>query len=169
MNRLRIGLVGCGAIGTELARSIETRFFKKASLEAMCEKNPDRAQELAGSLKYIPQLTTLEELVDRVDLVIEAASIDVVPQILELAVKKGICSPDSIWASLLLVVKTLGEAITSPRDSTSKAESSTSRIVPSARRAKVNPMVPAAFETGKFTESERSCGSAPNRRALLAI
>jgi len=89
LNRLKIGLVGCGAIGTELARSIETRFFKKASLEAMCEKNPDRAQELASCLKYIPQLTTLEELVDRVDLVIEAASIDVVPEILALAVKKG--------------------------------------------------------------------------------
>lgn len=86
---MRIGLIGCGAIGTELARSIETRFFEKASLEALCEKDAKRANDLANRLKYIPTIVSLPELVDRVDLVIEAASVDVVPKALELIVKKG--------------------------------------------------------------------------------
>lgn len=89
MKRLRIGIIGCGAIGSELARSIETRFFDKASLEVLCEKIPERATKLADKLKYIPPVVSLPELVDRVDLVIEAASLDVVPEILKLVVSKG--------------------------------------------------------------------------------
>lgn len=89
MKPLRIGIVGCGAIGTELARSIETRFSKKATLEALCELDLEKAKTLANSLKYIPQILPLNELVESVDLVIEAASLDAVPQVLKLALEKG--------------------------------------------------------------------------------
>lgn len=89
MKRLRIGIVGCGAIGTELARSIETRFFNQASLEALCEVVPERAKKLANRLKYIPQVLPLAELVEKVDLVIEAASLEAVPQVLQLCLEKG--------------------------------------------------------------------------------
>lgn len=89
MKRLRIGIVGCGAIGTELARSIQTRFFDQASLEALCDIKPEQAKKLADQLKYIPQILPLKELVEKVDLVIEAASLETVPQVLNLAIEKG--------------------------------------------------------------------------------
>lgn len=81
--------MGCGAIGTELARSIETRFFDQASLEALCEIDSAASSRLADSLKYIPQIMNLEDLVEAVDLVIEAASLTVVPELLQLAIDKG--------------------------------------------------------------------------------
>ena len=89
MKRLRIGIVGCGAIGSELARTIQTRFFKEASLEALCDADAEKANALAGKLKYIPQVTTLEELVQKVDLVIEAASVEAVASVFKLALEYG--------------------------------------------------------------------------------
>ncbi len=89
LKRLKIGVIGCGAIGSELARSIETRFFDKATLEAVYEIDEERAKNFVSKLKYIPQLCNLEDLVDKVDLVIEAASLTVVPEVLRLAIEKG--------------------------------------------------------------------------------
>lgn len=89
MKRLKIGLIGCGAIGSELARSVETRFFDKASLEAVCEIDETRAKDFVSKLKYIPQVCNVDDLVDRVDLVIESASLTIVPEVLRLAIEKG--------------------------------------------------------------------------------
>lgn len=89
MKRLRIGIVGCGAIGTELARSIQTRFFNEASLEALCDVDQEKAKSLAESLKYIPQVANLPDLVQKVDLVIEAASVEAVAAVFNLALEKG--------------------------------------------------------------------------------
>ncbi len=88
MKRLKIGLVGCGAIGTELARSIETRFFDKASLEAVCEIDEEKAKKIVSRLKYIPQICGLKDLIEKVDLVIEAASLGIVPEVLRLAMER---------------------------------------------------------------------------------
>jgi aspartate dehydrogenase len=85
---LKIGLVGCGAIGSEIAKSID-RGDISAQLVAVCDHNPETAQELIGSLGIKPVKANLEELVDRSDLVVEAASQRAVPAIAAAALGKG--------------------------------------------------------------------------------
>ena len=57
-------------------------------LEALCEIDPKASSKLANSLKYIPQIMSLKDLIDSVDIVIEAASLKVVPELLQLAIEK---------------------------------------------------------------------------------
>lgn len=85
---LKIGLVGCGAIGSEIARSID-RGEIAAQLVAVCDHNPETARELIDSLKNKPVKADLEGLVNSSDLVVEAASQRAVPAIAKAALEKG--------------------------------------------------------------------------------
>ena len=53
---LKIGLVGCGAIGTEIARAIDSGDIA-AELVAVFDRNEDRARELLRGLKAQPKLS----------------------------------------------------------------------------------------------------------------
>jgi aspartate dehydrogenase len=85
---LKIGLVGCGAIGSEIARSID-RGEISAELVAVCDHNPVRADELTESLKFKPKKAKLDELVLASDLVVEAASQRAVPAIARATLASG--------------------------------------------------------------------------------
>lgn len=85
---LKIGLVGCCAIGSEIAKSIDTGEIS-AELVAVCDHNPETAKRLIDDLKNKPAKLNLKELVDRSDLVVEAASQRAVPVIAQAALKKG--------------------------------------------------------------------------------
>jgi aspartate dehydrogenase len=77
---LKIGLVGCGAIGTGIARAIDGGEID-ADLVAVCDHNPDTALKLIDSLKKKPVKANLDDLVRLSDLVVEAASQRAVPAI----------------------------------------------------------------------------------------
>ncbi len=77
---LKIGLIGCGAIGTEIAKAIDSREID-ADLVAVCDHNPATAAALIKSLKRKPVRAGLEELVRLSDLVVEAACQGAVPAI----------------------------------------------------------------------------------------
>jgi aspartate dehydrogenase len=85
---LKIGLVGCGAIGSEIAKSIDQGKIS-ALLVAVCDHNPDTAKELIDGLKAKPVRANLEELVNSSDLVVEAASQRAVPAIARATLEKG--------------------------------------------------------------------------------
>jgi len=85
---LKIGLVGCGAIGSEIARAID-RGDISARLVAVCDHNPDTANELINGLNQKPVRVNLEELVNSSDIVVEAASQRAVPAIARAALEKG--------------------------------------------------------------------------------
>lgn len=84
----KIGLVGCGAIGSEIAKSID-RGDISARLVAVCDHNPDTANELINILKEKPVKANLEELVNSSDIVVEAASQRAVPAIARATLEKG--------------------------------------------------------------------------------
>jgi aspartate dehydrogenase len=86
--RLKIGLVGCGAIGSEIAGSIDQGEIS-AELVAICDHNPARTEELFKNLKARPKKANLEELVRLSDLVIEAASQRAMPAIAKAALGSG--------------------------------------------------------------------------------
>jgi aspartate dehydrogenase len=71
---LKIGIVGCGTIGSQLAMAIEQRFEDRARLVALCDIDREKAVSLAGKLSEPPPVLPLEELIKKSDLVAEAAS-----------------------------------------------------------------------------------------------
>ncbi|MDI6758314.1 MAG: aspartate dehydrogenase [Candidatus Omnitrophota bacterium] len=78
MSKLRIGIVGCGAIGGSLARSIARDFSKRAKLVAFYDIDIQRSRRLSEIFSKNKSLAVfgLKELIKRSDLVIEAASSD---------------------------------------------------------------------------------------------
>jgi aspartate dehydrogenase len=85
---LKIGLVGCGAIGTEIAKAIDCGEID-ANLVAVCDHNPATAIALIDGLRAKPIKAKLEELVSLSDLVVEAASQKAVPAIAIAVLEKG--------------------------------------------------------------------------------
>jgi len=75
MNKYRIGIVGCGAIGKSLAKFIEGQLSSKARISALCDLDSSKAASLKNILKKSkPIVANLDELIKRSDLVIESAS-----------------------------------------------------------------------------------------------
>ncbi|KPK98615.1 MAG: hypothetical protein AMJ95_03080 [Omnitrophica WOR_2 bacterium SM23_72] len=73
---LRIGIVGCGAIGSSLARAILKDFRKKAKLAALYDIDQKKSIELSRSLFKTDKMhvQSLRQLIVKSDLVIEASS-----------------------------------------------------------------------------------------------
>jgi len=75
----RIGLLGCGAIGTEIAKSIDSGKIP-AKLTHLYDTKNEAAIALASKLENKPQITSNVALLASapVDLIVEAASQDAV-------------------------------------------------------------------------------------------
>ncbi|MBM3249063.1 MAG: aspartate dehydrogenase [Candidatus Omnitrophica bacterium] len=73
--KLKIGIVGCGAIGSRLAKSIVDNFADQAELSGLYDTNLERVYRLASELKKknVASLS-LEDLIKKSNLVIEASS-----------------------------------------------------------------------------------------------
>lgn len=89
---LKIGIIGCGTIGSELARAIETDFKNKAKIVGLCDLIEEKALSLAKSLKTKPSIVSIEKLIILSDLVIEAASVKISAEI----VKKSLSASKDI-------------------------------------------------------------------------
>jgi len=74
MRKIRIGIVGCGAIGSSLAKSIVRDFSKGSVLSALCDIDIDKARNLSRRLERRIPVVNLGQLISKSDLVIEAAS-----------------------------------------------------------------------------------------------
>lgn len=79
---LKVGIIGCGAIGTILAKAIEKGDAGECRLVALFDRINGRAKKLSSSLRKRPQVAeTVDGLLKaRPDLVIEAASQDAVKE-----------------------------------------------------------------------------------------
>ncbi|MDP3732066.1 MAG: aspartate dehydrogenase [Candidatus Omnitrophota bacterium] len=73
---LRIGIVGCGAIGSSLAKAIVSDCSEKAQLVSLYDIDIEKAYNL--SIKFNKKLAAfnLEDLINKSDLVIEATKAD---------------------------------------------------------------------------------------------
>ena len=87
---LRVGIVGCGAIGTTLAKAIARDFQGQAKLSALFDIDQVKAQKLARMVKGKNlAAASLEALIARSDLVIECASARSSAEIAEAVLAKG--------------------------------------------------------------------------------
>ncbi len=87
MQKLKLGLVGCGAIGEGIALFLDKELREKAYLWAICDKDLEKAELLTQRLSFSPRILPLKELIPAVDLVIEAASVEAAKLILKEAIK----------------------------------------------------------------------------------
>lgn len=83
MTLCRVAIVGCGAIGNILAKSIDSGRAGKTSLKAVFDIHKSRAEKLAADLKSSPKTTDeIEDILrdDEIDLVVETASQEAVSE-----------------------------------------------------------------------------------------
>ena len=75
----KIGLLGCGAIGTQIALAIDSGRIN-ASLTHVFDQDPERSKSLVARLRTIPEIVENSHLLssNHVDLIVEAASQDAV-------------------------------------------------------------------------------------------
>jgi len=85
--KVRIGIIGCGAIGTELALFVERGLKTRARLYAVCDCDTDKIKTLAQKLARKLSAKTLPELIRCCDLSIECAGVPAVKPSLAAALK----------------------------------------------------------------------------------
>jgi aspartate dehydrogenase len=88
MSPLNIGIVGCGTIGSAVARAIDEARIP-ARLAALANRTPGRAEELAGSLRTSPPVLDVAALVQASDLVVEAATGSALEEIVPACLRGG--------------------------------------------------------------------------------
>jgi len=81
MVKIKAGIIGCGTIGSELAKFIDTQ-VAHMELAAICDAVPQKAKELADNLVKRPAIIDMDRLIDGSELVIEAASKDAAKEII---------------------------------------------------------------------------------------
>ncbi|MFH1868763.1 MAG: aspartate dehydrogenase [Candidatus Omnitrophota bacterium] len=85
----KIGIVGCGTIGSYLARTICKDYRSCARIAGFYDIDSDKAKALSAKLFKKSRVLSLDKLIDRSDLIIEAASPTVSALICEGAVSRG--------------------------------------------------------------------------------
>lgn len=77
---MKVGIIGCGNIGTELALFLDKE--KDFELKYLCDINIEHAQELKKKIGNGQEVTSIGNLITNSELIIEAAGKDVVKDIL---------------------------------------------------------------------------------------
>jgi aspartate dehydrogenase len=84
---LKIGLIGCGTIGTTICKAVDDGTVE-AELFAIYDRNIEDAQRLLSTLRREkPRVIETSEMVKNIDLLIECASQEAVPEVIPLALK----------------------------------------------------------------------------------
>ncbi|MFA6281763.1 MAG: aspartate dehydrogenase domain-containing protein [Candidatus Omnitrophota bacterium] len=83
--KTKIGIVGCGAIGREVALFIEKQLSNNVILWGLADKDAEKAELLAEALTCAPRIVAADALIKSVDLVIETASVEAAKYVIEKA------------------------------------------------------------------------------------
>ena len=86
MRKIKVGIIGCGTIGSEIARTCQSGLRDRISLIGICDLNEERVGALEKTLKKKVPALSLAGLVKKADLVIEAASAKISADILKRAI-----------------------------------------------------------------------------------
>ncbi len=85
----RIGIVGCGAIGGQLARFITDYFKDHARLIVLCDRHNEKALTLSNELDPHPDVLPIDSVPFHCDLLIEAASQETCRELTPRALEMG--------------------------------------------------------------------------------
>ncbi len=102
---LKIGVIGCGAIGTEICRAIDTKLIN-ARLAGIYDKSAQNSKRLLEIVENKPEILPPEDLILRADIIVECASQAAVrefgPSVLERGKNLMILSVGALMESNLL-------------------------------------------------------------------
>lgn len=70
---LKVGIIGCGAIGAEICKAIDAKIIN-AKLVAVYDRSTEHCEKLLSSLNNKPRISPPFELISRADIVVECAS-----------------------------------------------------------------------------------------------
>ena len=84
----KIGVIGCGTIGTEICHAID-RGVVTAELVGICDTEAEPAEALAAALKKDTPVLGQSALIDAVDLVVEATYRHAAPEIIRNSLTRG--------------------------------------------------------------------------------
>jgi aspartate dehydrogenase len=85
----KIGIVGCGVIGTFVAKSVCRDLKHLAKISALCDIDIGCAEKLSGIIPGAPRIASLDGLIECSDIVVESASSDTCFDIAKKALEKG--------------------------------------------------------------------------------
>ncbi|MCL2550360.1 MAG: aspartate dehydrogenase, partial [Methanimicrococcus sp.] len=86
---IKIGVIGCGFIGSQVCTAIDSGAVE-AELSGIFDNSEEKMDAILESLKSAsPRKCTPDELIDRCDLIVECASQEAVLKYALLAVQKG--------------------------------------------------------------------------------
>ena len=85
---VRVGLVGCGTIGSRLALTVDRSLKRYAKIVALHDVDSSHAQSLQRRLSSHPAIVSLPVLIRRSQLVLEAASAHAVGDVLTSALRR---------------------------------------------------------------------------------
>ena len=85
---LRVGILGVGAIGRVIARALDVREVD-AELVALSDQDRWRAEGLSRELSGRPPVVCVDEMIERCDLAVEAASQAALPEFVPNALARG--------------------------------------------------------------------------------
>ncbi|MDD5772911.1 MAG: NAD(P)-binding domain-containing protein, partial [bacterium] len=72
-DKIKVGIIGCGTIGSKLARIIEKE-IAEMEICAFCDIQEAKALKLSKEFSRDIKIMSIENLIDKMDMVIEAAS-----------------------------------------------------------------------------------------------
>ncbi|MFH2137064.1 MAG: aspartate dehydrogenase domain-containing protein [Candidatus Omnitrophota bacterium] len=84
---IKVGIVGCGTIGSYLAKEILKRYKDSVRLMGFCEVDGNKVAKLNRLLRIKLNVYSLEDLTEKCDLIIEAAVGEIAVQVVESALK----------------------------------------------------------------------------------
>lgn len=133
--KIRIGIVGCGAIGSRLAQSIKKELNAKCVLSALFDIDLAKSAALAKQLRS-PQVfrKTLEETLHHADLIVEAVSSPHTPDIIRKILN----------ANKHVLVVSVGALLNAPRLFDLAKKKGRALIVPSGAVAGIDAIKAAA-------------------------
>jgi aspartate dehydrogenase len=85
---LKIGLLGVGAIGRTIATALDQKQIK-AELVAISDQDAARAADLSAELSSHPAVVSIDEMIERSDLAVEAASQAALAEFVPKALARG--------------------------------------------------------------------------------
>lgn len=86
---IKVGLVGCGTIGRELSRACLKKFRGEVTLDSIADVDLASARKLQKQLFPKPKIVSIDELIKRSDLVIEAAAQHTAYEVARKALRQG--------------------------------------------------------------------------------
>jgi aspartate dehydrogenase len=85
---LRVGVIGCGAIGSEIARAVDSGGVR-AELIGLHDVRHDVAERLATGLAGRPRVLPMAQLIEAAQLIVEATAKDAAPPVIRAALERG--------------------------------------------------------------------------------